>query len=176
MPTACMCAYMMVEPTKLNPRRLRSLLNASNSSDVAGISLIAFHRFRRGRPSTNRQPYGRIDLHPISNDRRVSRERLDSLLRVSCHLPRIELAEGAAIAFPFLEHDRPTEPGLRRFEHEEFEVLAIIMDRHTPFAIVVVQHQRIVADPGASVDPPLRHDSSTSPDTGDVVSAAALTG
>ncbi len=33
-----------------------------------------------------------------------------------------------------------TEPGLRRFEHEEFEVLAIIMDRHTPFAIVVLEH------------------------------------
>src|SRR5712691_426814 len=55
MPTACMCAYMTVEPTKLNPRRLRSLLNASDSRDIAGISFIAFHRFTRGRPSTNRQ-------------------------------------------------------------------------------------------------------------------------
>ena len=29
---------MMVEPTKLNPRRLRSLLNASESRDVVGIA------------------------------------------------------------------------------------------------------------------------------------------
>jgi hypothetical protein len=46
---------MMVEPTKLNPRRLRSRLNASDSREVAGTSRIAFHRFSLGRPSTNRQ-------------------------------------------------------------------------------------------------------------------------
>jgi hypothetical protein len=33
MPTACMCAYMMVERTKRNPRRSRSLLNLSDSRD-----------------------------------------------------------------------------------------------------------------------------------------------
>jgi len=71
-----------------------------------------------------------FDFHPVSNDRRIRRELLDSFLRVSRHLPGIELAEGAAIAIPFLEHDRPTEPGLRRFEHQEFEVAAIVMDRH----------------------------------------------
>src|SRR5438045_6067638 len=74
----------------------------------------------------------------------------------------IELAERASIPFPLLDHDRPAEPGLRRFEHEELEVLAIVMDRHTPFAIVILQHQRTVAaDPGTPVGPHLGHDSST---------------
>src|SRR5215831_12959833 len=48
---------MTVEPTKLNPRRLRSLLKVSDSGDVVGISFIAFQRFDLGRPSTNRQQY-----------------------------------------------------------------------------------------------------------------------
>jgi hypothetical protein len=65
---------------------------------------------------------------------------------------------------------------LGRFEHEEFEVLAIVMDRHTPFAIVVLQHQRTVAaDPSTPVGPRFRHDSSTPAEFGDVVSVAALT-
>ena len=114
------------------------------------------------REKRSRVAHSRFDFHPVSNDRRIRSERLDSFLRVSRHLPRVELAEGAAIAFPFLEHDRPAEPGLRRFEHEKFEVLAIVMDRHAPFAIVILQHQWIVAaDPVTSLEPPLRHESST---------------
>jgi len=35
--------------------------------------------------------------------------------------------------------------------HKEFEVFAVIMDWHTPFAIVILEHKRIVrADPGTS--------------------------
>jgi hypothetical protein len=123
------------------------------------------------REKRSRVADSRFDFHPVSNDRRIRSECLDSILRVSRHLPRIELAEGAAIAFPFLEHDRPTEPRLRRFEHEEFEVLAIVMNRHTPFAIVILQHRRIVAaDPGTPDDAPLRHDSSILTSNGDRIS------
>ena len=39
-----MCAYITVDPTKLNPRRLRSLLNASDSRVLAGIWRTVVHR------------------------------------------------------------------------------------------------------------------------------------
>ncbi len=40
--------------------------------------------------------------------------------------------------------------GLCAFEHEKLEVLAVIVDWDTPFAIVILEHQRIIdADPGA---------------------------
>ncbi len=40
--------------------------------------------------------------------------------------------------------------GLCAFEHEKLEVLAVIVDWDTPFAIVILKHQRIIdADPGA---------------------------
>ena len=45
MPTACMWAYMIVLPTNLKPRCLRSLLRASDSFDVALISFMLAMRF-----------------------------------------------------------------------------------------------------------------------------------
>jgi hypothetical protein len=46
---------MIVGPTKLNPRFLRSLLISSESSVFAGSSEIDFHSFWMGLPSTNPQ-------------------------------------------------------------------------------------------------------------------------
>ena len=56
-------------------------------------------------------------------------------------------------------------------------MLAIVVNRHTPFAIVILQHQRIVAaDPGTSLDPALRHhDSATLIGNGDSVLLAVFT-
>src|SRR5690349_22620588 len=51
-----MYAYMIVDPTNPNPRCLRSLLNASDSGDVAGIPGV-FQSLTFGRPPTNRQQY-----------------------------------------------------------------------------------------------------------------------
>jgi hypothetical protein len=54
-PIACMYAYITVGPTKLNPRRLRSLLNVSDSWELAGICRVVFPRLSLGCPPTNRQ-------------------------------------------------------------------------------------------------------------------------
>ena len=63
----------------------------------------------------------------------------------------IELAESAAIAFTLVQDDRPAQPGLRPFENKELEMFAIIVDRHAPFPIVIIEHQGIAfADPPAS--------------------------
>ena len=45
----------MVEPTKVKPRFLRSLLSASDSAVRAGTSLIARGRLIFGAPPTNPQ-------------------------------------------------------------------------------------------------------------------------
>jgi hypothetical protein len=54
-PVACMWAYMMVLPTNLKPRLLRSLLIASDSLVLAGTCFIAFQEFCMGLPPVNRQ-------------------------------------------------------------------------------------------------------------------------
>src|SRR5439155_7089380 len=58
--------------------------------------------------------------------------------------------------------DRPAEAGLRRFENQELEVLAVIVDRHSPFPIVILAHQLIVrADPGTPYRLFVRHITTT---------------
>src|SRR5207247_7077962 len=78
--------------------------------------------------------------------------------RISRNLLRIELAECAAVAIAFLEHDRPAQACLRGFENEEFEMGTVIVGWHAPFAIVILAHQRIVdIHPGAPFRLRTRH-------------------
>src|SRR5204863_773309 len=73
--------------------------------------------------------------------------------RIARDFCRIELAECAAVAVAFLEHDRPAQTCLCRFDTEQFKIGTVIVGWHTPLPIVIVAHQLIVAvDPG----PPFR--------------------
>src|SRR5580692_3436579 len=66
---------------------------------------------------------------------------------------RIELAECSAIPLAFVEHDRPTESGLRRFQYKELKMRRVIVNWHSPFAIVILDHERVVrTGPGTSFD------------------------
>ena len=46
MPTACMKAYMIVEPTNVKPRLFRSFEKASDAGVLAGMGLLALRRRR----------------------------------------------------------------------------------------------------------------------------------
>ena len=52
MPTACMNAYMIVEPTNLKPRAFSAFENASDSGVRAGTSFIVRRAFTIGAPPT----------------------------------------------------------------------------------------------------------------------------
>jgi hypothetical protein len=62
------------------------------------------------------------DLQPVSDDRLLGGQLVNPSRRVSRDFSRIELAECAAVAIAFLEHDRPAQACLRGFENEEFEM------------------------------------------------------
>src|SRR5262249_36121472 len=98
-----------------------------------------------------RVAYGRLDLLPVSNDPWIEQQLLNAFLGISRHCVRIEPAESAAIAFTLVQDDRPVQSGLRSFQNKELEMLAVTVDRHAPFPIVVFEHQGIaVADPSTS--------------------------
>src|SRR4051812_5562369 len=166
----------MVEPTKLNPRFLRSLLNASDSGDVAGISFDVPRLLVCGRPPTNRQqylsklpnslhcqkgpgvPHRRFYLHAVADDAGIRHERVDLLRRESRDLLRIELPECATVAFALAQHNRPAQPALRGLEHEELEMPAIVVDWHARFGVVIFGHQRVGgSDPRAASHGRRRH-------------------
>ena len=90
----------MVDPTKLNPRFLRSLLIASDSGVLAGTCFIDFGRFTRGFPSNElpditveaaelllhaekrfRILHGRRDLQLVADDARIAQQLLRFLRR-----------------------------------------------------------------------------------------------
>src|SRR5882762_4363036 len=73
-----------------------------------------------------------------------------SARRISRDFLGFKPIESAPIAFPLLQYNRPAQPGLRSFKHEKFKVLAVIVDGDTPLAIMILEHQRIISDPGAS--------------------------
>src|SRR6267143_2958954 len=159
---------MTVEPTKLNPRCLRSLLNASDSDEVAGICRMVFHRFSFGRPSTKRQQYESKlpNSSWILRNARALRTAASIFMRL-----RIIAESNASVSIRRAEN-RATFSGsnsskARRYPSRFFSTIVqlnpacapsstrnskclVIVDWDTPFAIVILEHQRITdAGPGA---------------------------
>ena len=146
----------MVEPTKLKPRRFRSLLMASDSGVRAG-TLRTFHGFTFGLPS-DKLPYvaiegaelllhaqegfgvldGRCDLQLVAHDARIGKERIRlSRPIVSGNALGIKVMEGSTVIVALVEDCAPTQSGLRAFQNKEFKECSIVMDGNTPLLVVV---------------------------------------
>lgn len=50
----------------------------------------------------------------------------------------VEVGESLAVTFAFIENGGPRKTGLGTFEDEEFEEGTVVMDRHTPFLVVII--------------------------------------
>src|SRR5579862_3375301 len=114
------------------------------STDEPPAIAIEAPEFLLNREKRLRVAYHGLDLQPIANDCRIQRELLDPSCPIPRYLGRVERAECPAITLPFFQYDRPTETRLGALEHQEFKVLSIIVDRYTPFFVVISNHQRIV--------------------------------
>jgi hypothetical protein len=58
--------------------------------------------------------------------------------------------ERAAIVVALLQHGTPGKPRLRTFQAEKLEECAIVVQRHTPFGVVIRLHQLTVGRPMAA--------------------------
>src|SRR5438552_3721572 len=155
----------MVEPTNPKPRRFKSALKASDSSVLAGMSLIARGRFCNGRPPTNRHWRRNSRAGPARagrNDAWVSEEALHPASVETRDARGIEAGKGLAVGFPLPQDRDPGEPGLGAFEYQELEQLLIVVNRDTPLLVVVADVERIRSAPptashrtrhGGSIEP-----------------------
>ena len=160
---------MMVGPTKRKPRRFRSALSRSASAVFAGISAIGLPPVLYGLTADEspnvrvetaefvlhlQEPAGILDgrLHfqPVTHYPWVGQQSLDIGRFEAGHDSRVEAGERPAVAFPLLEDGQPAETGLRSLQHQEFEEQSIIMDRHSPLAVVVGDVEGFVPHPGAA--------------------------
>jgi hypothetical protein len=69
----------------------------------------------------------------------ASFSRLSFFFRtISSDLRGVEFIQGHPVVLAFLENRLPTQPGLCSFEHQELEQAAVVMNRHAPFLVVVL--------------------------------------
>ncbi len=83
--------------------------------------------------------HGGTNLQAISYDPGVPQQGLDFLFAEAGDPDRGEVGESFPIAISFIEDGGPTQPSLGALQDEELEVLVVIVDRNSPFVVVVFQ-------------------------------------
>ncbi len=83
--------------------------------------------------------HGGTNLQAISYNPRVPQQGLDFLFAEAGDPDRGEVGESFPIAISFFENGGPTQPGLGTLQDEELEMLVVIVDRNSPFVVVVFQ-------------------------------------
>ena len=84
-------------------------------------------------------------LLTIADDSRILQELRDLPAVVADHALRVEAVERLEEACTLVEDHAPRESRLEAVQHELGEQLAIVVERHSPFLVVVGEHQRVVA-------------------------------
>src|SRR5258708_6951837 len=128
---------------------------AVDESPAIRVEAAVFFLHRQKRTCV---PHRSGDLHAVPDDPGIGGELVDPGRGVSRDLLWIELAERATVAVALVEHDRPAESRLRGFHNQELYMRAVVVRRHTPFAIVILAHQDMIdVDPGTPLRLALRH-------------------
>src|SRR5207247_322632 len=92
-----------------------------------------------------------LDLLAIADDARVIQQARDAAPVESRDRLGIEARERSAVALALAQDRDPGEACLCGLEHQELEQLAVVVQRHSPFAVVVFDVDWLGPDPVASL-------------------------
>ena len=81
---------------------------------------------------------GGFNFQPVADDPGITQQAFNAAPVESCDLVHVERGEGPAVVRALLQHGIPAEPRLRRFERDEFEQHLVVVHRHAPLPIMVV--------------------------------------
>src|SRR5690606_32062217 len=95
---------------------------------------------------------GGVDLQPVADDALVGEQLTLSARVVPRDLLRVEVIERLPVRRPFAQNRDPAETRLRTLENQHLEQAPVVVQRHAPLGVVVLEIQRIVAWPGAAHD------------------------
>ncbi len=96
----------------------------------------------KGRLKLEKRPRigdGCGDLEPVADDAGIQQQLLDAGWREAGDLHRIEIDKRPPVAFPPVQDRGPGQARLGALENQKLELLAIIVDGHTPFPVVVLE-------------------------------------
>src|SRR5712692_3286734 len=81
----------------------------------------------------------RFDLEAVAHDAGIGHQSLHVAYSEARDLCSVEPGEGPAVVVAFVQDRRPGEARLGAFEDQEFEELPIVVDRDSPFVVVIAQ-------------------------------------
>src|SRR5205085_5317425 len=85
-----------------------------------------------------RVPDRTLHFEPVAHDAGVLEQTLDTRRRELGHSRRMEVGEQPPIVRSFLEDGGPAQASLSGFEDQEFEQSLIVVHRHAPFRVMVL--------------------------------------
>ena len=92
---------------------------------------------------------GGFDLQSVAYDPGIVEQFSELPLSVFRDLAWLEIVKGAAVALALSQYGDPAQPCLRAFENEQLEQSSIIVERATPFTVVVGDVKRVIGCPAA---------------------------
>src|SRR5438105_12478655 len=86
--------------------------------------------------------HGRLYLLAVAHDAGILQELRDAAAVIARHALRIEPVEHLEEMRPLVQDRGPRQPRLEAVEHELGEQFAVSVERHSPFPVVVAEHER----------------------------------
>ena len=59
------------------------------------------------------------------------------MIGISGDFEGVKIVKGLSVPLPLFQNGRPAQPRLGSFENKEFKELSVIMNRNTPFMIMI---------------------------------------
>ena len=92
-----------------------------------------------------------IDLELVADNGRVLQQFRNGFRCEPGHLQGIKPGKRVSVAFSAFQYGEPGQSGLGPFQNQELKQFLVIMHRHTPFCIMVVDIHRIFQAPVAAL-------------------------
>src|SRR5216683_48372 len=97
-----------------------------------------------------RVAYRRFDLEAVAHDSGVGHQSVHVAGAEARDLCGVEPGEGSAVIVALVEDRRPGKSRLRAFEDQELEQPPVVVDRHSPFLVVIAEVLLAAQGPGAT--------------------------
>jgi hypothetical protein len=119
------------------PQRPTPVENGSPADESPAVVIEAAELFLHHEKGA-RVADCRLDFQAVADDAIELQQSVDLVPAVTRHSARIKTREGGSIARPPLEDGGPAQAGLGALEEEELEMVAVVVNGHTPFHVMIL--------------------------------------
>jgi len=107
-----------------------------SSCELPDIGIKAAERFLYFQECLS-VPYSCIDFLAIAYNAGIGKQCLPFVISISGNFISVEIVKGLAKIVPLFQNGGPAQSCLKTIQHDEFKQGSVIMNRYTPFFIVI---------------------------------------